>query len=270
MKRNFSPLIAIILGMLLIFWSITISGGKVVGFISFSSFIITIVGSFCALVVSYPLEDLLKVPSILKNVFITPMRDRDMIIDIFINLSKKSRKDGLLSLEDEVSEYEDEFLKKGVQLVIDGTEPEILEEILELEIENTQRRHKIGQDIFSTWGELSPAFGMIGTLIGLIIMLADLEEPSAIGSGMATALITTFYGSLFANLIFLPIASNLKSKTEEEMMMREMMLEGVLALQSGVNPRIIEQRLISYLSPQQKKSRLEKENNKNEGENVYE
>ena len=268
MKRNFSSFIAMVVGMVLVFWSISISDGNVMGFVDLPSFIITLVGSSCALTVSYPLKDLLKIPSILKNVFITPTEERGVIIDSFIDLSKKARKDGLLSLEDELVEYEDHFLKKGLQLVIDGMEPETLQEILELEMENIQRRHKIGQDIFTTWGELATAFGMLGTLIGLIIMLADLDDPSAIGSGMATALITTFYGSLFANLIFIPIASNLKSKTEKEMTTKEMMIEGLLALQSGINPRVIEQRLFSYLSPQEKEVRLE--NNKNEGENVYE
>ena len=268
MKRNFSSFIAMVVGMVLVFWSISISDGNVMGFVDLPSFIITLVGSSCALTVSYPLKDLLKIPSILKNVFITPTEERGVIIDSFIDLSKKARKDGLLSLEDELVEYEDDFLKNGLQLVIDGMEPETLQEILELEMENTQRRHKIGQDIFATWGELAPAFGMLGTLIGLIIMLADLDDPSSIGSGMATALITTFYGSLLANLIFIPIASNLKSKTEKEMVTREMMIEGLLALQSGVNPRVIEQRLVSYLPPQEKEVRLE--NNISEGENAYE
>jgi chemotaxis protein MotA len=138
-------------------------------------------------------------------------------------------------------------------MVIDGIEPETIREIMELEIGEMERRHKTGQDLLKSWAAYAPAFGMIGTLIGLIQMLVNLSDSSKIASGMAVALITTFYGATMANLLFTPMAAKLSLKTEKEAGMREMMLEGILAIQSGVNPRIVEDKLLCYLSPLDRK-----------------
>ncbi|MGB7365623.1 motility protein A [Carnobacterium jeotgali] len=139
------------------------------------------------------------------------------------------------------------MIVSGLQMVVDGLEPETVRDIMEITTENIEKRHSVGQDIFLKWGEMAPAYGMIGTLIGLIIMLGELDDPSTIGVGMATALITTFYGSFLANLVFIPIASNLQNQTIEEMKFCEMIIEGVLSLQAGENPRVIEQKLKGYL-----------------------
>jgi chemotaxis protein MotA len=164
---------------------------------------------------------------------------------------------------------ENEYLIQGIQMVMDGVEPEMIRNVLELKIDTMERRHSAGQEVFTRWGELAPAFGMIGTLIGLIVMLADLEDPSSIGIGMATALLTTFYGALLANLVFIPIASNLNEQSNAEIFTAEMVIDGILEIQAGTNPRIIEEKLRTYLAPDElkkmgKEAEKDKEANLNE------
>ena len=143
----------------------------------------------------------------------------------------------------------DEFLKKGIQLVVDGTDPDLVRDILEIELSFLEDRHRLGKDVFEALGTFAPAFGMIGTLIGLIQMLANLDDPSSIGSGMAIALLTTFYGALMANFLFLPMAGKLSVRNNEEMLIRQVIVEGVLAIQNGENPRIVQEKLKSFFPP---------------------
>jgi|SRR6056297_647322 len=251
-KIDLVPLMAIFAGLTLIIVAIATQGNILI-FWSLSSMVITIMGSFAALTASYPFKVLLEVPKILRQAFISPMDNRSELVEIFSKLSRKARSEGLLSLEDEIEDIEDEFLGRGLQMVVDGVEPEGIKEIMYLEVETVERRHGVGHNIFKSWGELAPAFGMIGTLIGLIVMLSDLNDASAIGVGMATALITTFYGALLANLVLIPISTKLQSQTEEELFTRGMMIEGILSIQSGTNPRIVEEKLSTYLSPRERK-----------------
>ena len=250
MKKNLVPLIAMAGGLTLIIVAISLQG-KLSIFWSLSSMIITVLGSWAALMVSYPLKEMLKVPKIVKKVLENSINRRETI-DSFTEMSKKARREGILSLEDEIDLLEDEFLMRGIQMVVDGAEPENIRNTLELEMDMMELRHKLGQGIFKSWGDLAPAFGMIGTLIGLILMLSDLQNADAIGIGMATALITTFYGALISNLILLPISANLKIQSEDELLTREMMIEGILSIQAGSNPRVIEEKLITYLSPSER------------------
>ena len=250
-KFDIIPLLAIFMGFTLIIVAISFQGSLMI-FWSLSSLIITLFGSFCALMASYPMKVLLGVPKILRQAFIAPMDNRKKLVGLFADLSRKARSEGLLSLEEEVEGLEDEFLVRGLQMVVDGIEPESIKSILGLEIDTVERRHGVGHSIFKSWGELAPAFGMIGTLIGLVVMLSDLNDASAIGVGMATALITTFYGALFANMVLIPISTKLQSQTEEEVFTREMMIEGILSIQSGTNPRIVEEKLTTYLSPKER------------------
>lgn len=252
MKKNMLPLTGLLAGIGLIVWSITMSG-NISNFIHIPSLIITLFGSFSALMISFPFKVLRNIPNTLKLLFASAHDNRQELIEMFSNMSKKARRDGLLALEDDIAGLEDKFLASGLQLVVDGSEPEVIRELLELKLDTVERRHMSGQDVFTKWGELAPAFGMIGTLIGLVLMLADLKDPDAIGTGMATALITTFYGSFFANLVFIPIASNLSSQTEEEMFTGQMIIEGILGIQAGSNPRLLEERLMTYLSPREQK-----------------
>lgn len=247
-KFNPVPLLAIVASFVLIAGTILL-GGSWILFVNLGAFIITVAGSFCALLTTFPLNVLLSAPKAAKKAFVEPVQSRREMVLLFSNLARKARSEGLLALEDELAEINDEFVVKGMQMVIDGVEPESIKEILEFELYSIQKRHNYGHEMFLKWGEYAPAFGMIGTLIGLILMLGDLSDASAIGIGMATALVTTLYGSLFANVIFIPIGNKLQIQTGEEVFTKEMVLEGVLSIQSGVNPRIIEEKLMTYLPP---------------------
>ena len=160
-----------------------------------------------------------------------------------------ARRDGILSLESMTGTIQDKFIVKGIQMAVDGTDPELIEQILEGELDSLASRHAEGRLLFETLGKYGPAFGMIGTVIGLIIMLKHMEDVSKIGSGMAVALITTLYGAVTANLICLPIADKLRLRSKEEMLMKQIIIKGVMSIQSGDNPRIVEQKLKTFLPP---------------------
>jgi chemotaxis protein MotA len=244
---------------------IKLSGLKL--FWDLPSVFITIGGSFFTIMISYPMATLKKVPVMLKNAFFDKRMSHTQIIEKFVDLSKKARKEGLLSLEDQIEGIEDGFLKSGIQMVVDGLEPETIREIMELEITAMEKRHTNGVNLLKSWAGYGPAYGMIGTLIGLVQMLASLDDPGALGPGMAKAIITSFYGSVMANFIFGPLANKLETKTEEETETREMMLEVILSIQAGVNPRVIEDKLKTYLAPEER-LKLLKQNT--EGEAVLE
>ena len=253
MKKSDSlTAVGLISGTLLMFYGMVLGGSSLRIFWDFASVVITCGGSFAALLITYPLEDVKNMGKLFMEAFKEKTSSSKDIIINFTELSRKARREGLLSLEENISNMEDEFLKKGLQMVIDGIEPEIIREIMELEIGEMESRHGKGSGIYLAWGAYAPAFGMIGTLIGLIQMLANLSDVANIASGMGKALITTYYGSIMANLICNPIAVNLQQRSAKEVGEREMMLEGILSIQSGVNPRIIEEKLITYLQPKEK------------------
>lgn len=250
-KKSMSATIGLAAGFLLVVWSIQIAG-NLNNFYDFPSIVITVGGSACALIISFPFKTLKNIPKMLKLLVVSPDSNRNELIIMLSDLAKKARKDGLLSLENELETMQNEFLVSGLQMVVDGVEPDGIKELFELKMDTLERRHRSGQAVFIKWGELAPAYGMLGTLIGLVIMLVDLNDPSAIGVGMATALITTFYGSFMANLIFIPIASNLSEQTDEELFTCQMILDGILQIQAGTNPRLLEEKLMAYLSPEEK------------------
>jgi chemotaxis protein MotA len=246
---DLSTLIGLASGLGLIIFGIIITGGTFNNFVSISSVVITIGGSFSALMVANPLSRILGLMRYVNISLRIPNYEEERIISQLVTFSEKARREGLLALEDDLEEVEDEFLRKGIQLVVDGTDPDIIKNILYNELNQIQSRHAIGIKVFDDWGKLAPAFGMIGTLIGLIVMLGRIEDKSAIGSGMSTALITTLYGAFLANLVFIPIRSNLDDKDAEETLVKEIMIEGILSIQSGDNPRILEEKLLSFLPP---------------------
>ncbi len=259
MKREVSPVIGMVLGFILIVWAI-VSSGDIINFIDIPSVIITLFGSFCAILIIFPFKTIKNIPKTLKALVLAPKDSKDEIIVLFVKMAKKARVNGLLSLEDDLTYVDNEMISLGMQMVIDGMELENIREILRLKLDTVERRHNEGQAVFEKWGELAPAFGMLGTLVGLIIMLSGLDDPSNIGAGMATALLTTFYGSLLSNLVFLPIAEKLSYRTEEEVFVGNMVIEGVTEIQSGTNPRILEERLVNYLSPVDKEDYTEVSN----------
>ncbi|MCH4888728.1 motility protein A [Acidaminobacter sp. JC074] len=244
----------IIAGMGLVIFGIITGGTPFSAFIDTGSILIVIGGGIAATFVQYPLADMLGISKIFMKALKNPEFNTGQIIDKVIELANVARREGLLALEEAVDEVNDEFLKKGVMLIVDGTDPEMVKNILETELTNMVDRHAKGRGIFEALGSLMPAFGMIGTLVGLVGMLQSLSDPSAIGPKMAVALLTTFYGSLFANLIWIPIAGKLQIKSDEEALVKEVMIEGLLSIQAGENPRIIEEKLKAFLSPSVRKT----------------
>jgi len=218
-------------------------------FWDFDSVLITIGGTIAAVMVSFPFSRLKDLPRVTAIAFREREADPVAIIDSMVDLAEKARREGLLALEDSVNRTEDEFLKRGIQLIVDGTDPELVRDILETDLAYIEDRHKVGKSMYDAMTAYAPAFGMIGTLIGLVQMLRTLDKPSTIGPAMSVALITTFYGAVIANLITGPIANKLALKSGVEIRLREMMLEGILSIQSGENPRIVEEKLMGFLAP---------------------
>lgn len=250
-RMDFMTILGIGLGLSLVLGAIAMEGSLLI-FWSFSAILITVGGSFAALLINFQLPQISMVYRITKNAFFSEIQDISELIQLFVRLGQKARREGLLALEDELAELEDNFLTNGLHMVIDGLDPEMIRGIMETEITATETRHKLGQDVFRAWGSLAPAFGMIGTLIGLIQMLTNLDDPSKIGPGMAVALLTTFYGALLANLLFIPIAGKLSIRSDGEIALKEAIIEGILSIQAGTNPRILQEKMKAFASPRQR------------------
>lgn len=252
---DLGTIIGIISGFLLILMSILTSGGLLGAYIDLASFIMVIGGSFAAMLVSNPLSRMLGVMRYVNLTIRTPDLKEEKIISDLVAFSERARREGLLALEDNLDEVEDEFMRKGIQLVVDGTDPDIIKSILYNDLNQLQERHDTGIKLFDDWGKIAPAFGMIGTLAGLIAMLQALgSDPDAIGSGMSLALITTMYGSIFANLVLIPLKNKLEDRNRDETRVKEVVVEGILSIQSGDNPRILLEKLVSFLPPKQREA----------------
>jgi len=223
-------------------------------FIDIPSVIITIGGSICGTLASNTLPDFINGLTSIGLVIKAVPNDTEKTIQSIIDLSNVARKEGLLALEEAASNLEDEFLKKGIMLVVDGTDPELVRGILETDLTCIESRHSMVIGFWSKWAELGPAWGMIGTLIGLINMLKNLSDVSTVGPNMAVALVTTFYGSVIANWLCGPTGTKLKINSENEIMMKEVIVEGLLSIQAGENPRVIEEKLKSFLAPKQRQN----------------
>jgi len=245
---DITTIIGTLLGISLIVIAI-LTEGSLLTFWSLSSVMIVVGGIIASTMINYPLAQVISVMKVVKIAF-KGERERPIeLIDKMVQMAQKARREGLLALDNEIEDIEDEFLQKGIQLIVDGTDPELVRNILETEIEMMEERHKIGAGILDSMGASAPAFGMLGTVIGLILMLKQIDDPSSLGPGMAVALITTFYGSVLANLIFIPIGGKLKLRSREEAMNKEIMIEGILSIQAGENPRIVAEKMKSFLNP---------------------
>ena len=244
--------IATIVGLVAAFglvFSAIILGGSPLLFFNVPSILITVGGTAAAILVNFPMSDVLGVMGSVKNAFLTKDTSPEPLIEKLVNFATVARREGILALESHASDAGDPFLEKSVQLAIDGTAPELIKDILTTELAFMEDRHAMGQSILLSAGAMAPAFGMIGTLIGLVNMLATLDDPSKIGGGMAVALLTTLYGALMANVMFIPTAGKLKVRTSSELLAKEVIIEGILSIQSGDNPRIVEQKLKAFVSP---------------------
>jgi len=252
---DLSTIIGVVLGIFFIVFAI---GGGIALFISPASALVTLGGAMAACFVSFPLKQVLGVAGVAQKAIFQKDESPHETIALLVKFAERARREGILALEKQMEEVKDTFLKNGIQLAVDGTEPELLKDIMETEISYLEERHARGRSFFEQLGAMGPAWGMIGTLIGLILMLANLDDPEALGPGMAMALITTFYGSVLANLVALPFATKLKDRSKDEILVRELMIQGILSIQSGDNPRIVEQKLNSFIAPKERKIREEK------------
>jgi chemotaxis protein MotA len=244
--------IATILGIISAFGIVIVAifmGGSIKLFINIPALMIVIGGTLGATMINYPLRDVFGVFSVVKKAFFTTKISVDEIIKRFIGFARKSRREGILSLENEIEDVTDEFLKKGVQLSIDGLEPQEIKEVLETELNFVRNRHELGAEIFATMGKFSPALGIIGTIVALVQMLQNMDAPGSIGPAIAVALIATFYGLIIAYIICLPIAGKLRTRSKEEVLTKEMSIQGILSVSNGDNPRILEQKLLAFLPP---------------------
>jgi len=250
---NLSTVIGLIGSIALLVFSILTGGGTVLTYMHIPSIIMVVVGSYFMLFTFSTLRDMLGVFGIFNICFKVPSFNEQGIITRLMAMSEKARREGLLALEEELEDLDDEFMKKGMRLVVDGTDAEIIRNLMENELSQMQERHIGKISIVNMWGTLAPAVGMIGTVVGLIGMLKNLEDKSALGPNMAIALITTFYGSLIANYFMIPFAGKLKTYDAMETKVKEMQIEGVLSIQAGDNPRILATKLLSYLNPDDRK-----------------
>ncbi len=231
-----------------------VMGGGIGLFINIPSLMIVVGGTLGATMINYPLKDMLKAVSIVKNAFFASNSAPEEIVKQFVDFGGKARREGILALEADVKNINDEFLGKGLQLSVDGLEPQAIENIMDTEVDYLRERHFLGAEIFSTMGTFAPALGMIGTLIGLVQMLQSMDDPNSIGPAMAVALLTTFYGSVMANLVYMPLAGKLRTRSKEETLTKEMIIQGVISLTKGENPRILEQKMLAFMPPKERKS----------------
>lgn len=260
-KSDILTPIGILLGAGLILFAIAQGNTGLAGFYDLVSVIITVGGSFSALLITFSLDEVKMMGVISKGLFKNPVIDKIEVINKFKEISIKTRKEGLLAIESDIEEIEDSFMKTGLELVVDGIENDLIVEILNNNISEIEGRYMKGAKMYKSWGSYAPAFGMIGTLVGLIQMLAELDDPSNIASGMAAALITTFYGALLANLILNPLGFNLENKGQREVENREMMLVGILSIKNGDSTRVLEEKLKTFLNDKEKE-KYDEESNK--------
>ena len=238
----------LVAGIMFVVVSIMLNG-SIGSFIDPASVMITFGGAFSATLISYPLDKFLNSLKSVKLAFKNTVINEGDIIKKIIELSNVARKEGLLALEEAAESIDDDFMKKGILLIVDGTDPDLVRSILETELLFIQGRHTSVREFWEKVAEMGPAWGMIGTLIGLVNMLQKLDDPSSIGPSMAVALLTTMYGSMIANLFANPFANKLKIRSSEELLLKEVMIEGLLSIQAGENPRVIEEKLKAFLAP---------------------
>ncbi|RLB11553.1 MAG: motility protein A [Deltaproteobacteria bacterium] len=226
-----------------------LSGSSLTIFIDIPSFLIVVGGTIGVTLVNFPLKEVIRAVGVVKNAFFNKLESPTEYINMIVTLADKARKEGILALESEIGNIKNEFFVKGVQMLVDGIDPNVIEDTLSKEIEYLKERHKSGAEIFSAMGAVAPAMGMVGTLIGLVQMLQNMSDPSSIGPAMAVALITTLYGAILANVIFLPISGKLQVLSNHECLIKEMLLEGIISISQGLNPRVIENKLHAFIEP---------------------
>lgn len=246
---DISTIVGLVVVAILLVISVVLGGGSFASFVDAPSALVVIGGAIAATMISLPLKDFLAVFKVSLKVFLNKTENVTKIIDQIVSLAEVARKDGLLALESKLADIDHKFIKLGVQMAVDGSPPEVIEDIMRTELDSAAGRHSQGKGLMDTLGRYAPAYGMIGTLMGLIMMLANMSDPSSIGKGMAVALITTLYGAIISNAVFLPFGDKLNVLNKKELMAMEIIIRGIMAIQAGENPRVIRQKLFSFLAP---------------------
>lgn len=244
---DIATIVGILFGFVVIIGSI-IAGGGARMFLHIPSLAITMGGMLCATLIHFSLPQFLSIFSIIKKTIITKIPSQTELIQKMVNYAAINRRDGALALEEEIHKVSDLFLIKGLQMLVDGKESDNIRDMMALEIQYLQERHATGKKILEFMGASAPAFGMIGTLIGLVQMLRNLSSPESIGAGMAVALLTTFYGAFAANLLFIPLAGKLGIYSKAETTAMEMITEGVCSIAQGENPTIVREKMQAFVS----------------------
>jgi chemotaxis protein MotA len=238
--------------VILVYSILIAPGAKLSAFWDMPSFFVVVLGSIAATAISFPMAAMAAIPKVIGKVVFPKTPDMKSTITTLVNLAETARRDGILALESKTADIKDPFMLLGLQMAVDGTERELVEQVLRSEVSAVAARHKTGKTLMETIGRYAPAFGMIGTLLGLIIMLGNMSDPDAIGPGMAVALITTLYGAMVSNMMTLPFADKLGYYSRREMEVREVVIQGILSIQDGDNPRVLEQKLSTMLPAAQR------------------
>ena len=246
---DIASLIGVILACGLILGSILLGSAPLSAFIDIPSLLVVVGGAVAAAMICFPLKAMIGSIKVMLKVFLNKSEKGHELIGQLVSLAETARRDGLLALESRQDEIKNNFVKLGIQMAVDGTHPEVIEDVLRTEVESMNARHRDGKSVMDQLGRFAPAYGMIGTLMGLIMMLSNMSDPSSIGTGMAVALITTLYGAIVSNVIFLPFAEKLGFLHKQEVLTLEIVIRGIMAIQSGENPRVIEQKLNTFLPP---------------------
>jgi len=254
-----ATVVGLFLGVGLVLGSIFIGGGGLMPFVDVPSLMITVGGSFAAILINFPMPKVMQLIPVIRNCFFTSLPEAGDVIAQFKSYATTARRDGLLALENDVAEIEDEFLKRGMEQVVGGASREDLQAGLDSEVGQIESRHQTGKKIVDAIAAAAPAFGMIGTLIGLVQMLRSLDDPSQIGGGMAVALLTTLYGAVIANLFCIPLAGKLEARNSDEMVIRELMISGLISLVEGQAPRAVEEKLLSFIAPRNRGALIQTE-----------
>ena len=243
---DISSVIGVVSGMGFVLGTILL-GGSIMMFVNIPSILIVVGGTIAAVMIGYPLSDVLGMFKVAIKIFIFKIEKPEDIIANLVEISNKARKGGLLSIEGDIQTTPDPYLAQALQMTVDGVKTADIAQIMQKKMDLTRKNLDTGADIFSSMGSYAPAFGMIGTLIGLVQMLANLDDPSSIGPKMAVAMITTFYGAVLANLFFIPMSDKLSGRNQEEITNMNIIFEGILSIREGEHPKLMEDKLKVYL-----------------------
>jgi len=233
---------------ILLMWAL-FGSGDVTMFFDRNSLILVVGMTSTVIFLAFPISDVKRLIGVIRRAVFCSAPSTGKLIEDMVSYAEIARRDGILSLENTTKDIEDEFIVRGIQMAVDGTDPELIEQVMTSDLENLADRHDLGKSLLDSIGKYAPAFGMIGTLVGLVIMLSNMDDPAAIGPGMAVALLTTMYGAVIANAAALPLADRLARRSAEEVLYRTIIIKGVMSIQSGDNPRIVEQKLRTFLPP---------------------